>query len=1069
MQATGENRKRVKVMVVDDELHVLDSLSRVIDDELYEVVMAASGEEALSLLERSPVEIIVADYRMPGMNGVQLLKETLKRWPDTVRIILSGYADIQSVIEAINEGGIYRFITKPWDNRELKITLAHAAERYEMAQRNRQLADELKNMLEKNRYTEFLYRNLTEKSFAGIYVIQDGVFRLININAAAYAGYTADELREKPSNLMLVHPDDRDLQKKKAREMLKGISRDPYEFRIVTKNGDVRWIMETLVSIQYEGRPAILGNSMDVTAIKETERKLKDSEDRYRLLTEKALAGIYVIQDGLFCFVNEKAAAYTEYGREELIGTSSKKLVHPEDWERLARQTREMLAGTRTEPYEFRLVTKNGKVRWLMESSIPVMYQGRHAVLANCMDITAQKEVESRLKDNEQALESIIQGTPIPLFVIGRDHRVIYWNRSLEKLSGITAEGMVGTNGQWRAFYREPRPCIADLIVDENTDALAEGGGSGIARSTLIEGAYEAVNFFPNLGDKGRWLHYTAAPVRNAAGEMIGAIETLEDITELKLFEAQLESRLRFEQTLLDAIPQPVYYKDRDGIYLGCNKAYEEFLNISRDRLVGRSVIDVAPQKLAGVYHEKDLELFERPGNQSYQSQVLDSNHGVHDVIFHRATFNGPDGGVAGLIGTIFDVTDLKILERKLRESEELYRMISEKSFAGVYVVQDRVFKFINNTAAAYAGFTAGELEGKPSQTMLVHPDDREMHSSRAREMIKGLRKEPLEFRIMTKDGQVRWIMETLAPIVYEGRPAVLGNSMEITTQKQAEEKLVHAMKQLEKAYEDLASIQAKSVQQQKMASIGQLSAGIAHEINNPMGFISGNLGVLETYAASIESIINIQREALQQPADAERLRAVDREWKRLKIARILDDIHSLIQESIVGADRIKKIVQDLMRFSISDEAEHKPGDINDSLARVLSVLKNDIAKKATLKEEWGKLPHTRCNIGTLSQAFINIITNALQAISGQGEIAVKTWVEDDNIMISVTDTGLGIAEDVLPRIFEPFFTTRDVGEGMGLGLSSAYETVKRHRGEISVKSEVGKGTEVTLKIPVVA
>jgi len=666
---------RAKIVVVDDEPQVLDSVRRVLDGDFYEVLTATSAAEAFLLMERSPAEVIIADYRMPEMNGVQFLKEILRKWPDTVRIILSGYADIQSVIDAINDGQIHKFITKPWDNRELHITIANAVERYEMSRKNKQLMGDLEKLVDKHKDAERLYKNLAEKSFAGIYVVQDGLFKLINDKAASYAGYTAVELLGKPAHSMLVHPDDRESHARQAREMLKGNSENPYGFRILTKDGQIRWIMETLVSIQYEGRPAILGNSMDVTALKETEQKLEDSEDRYRLLTEKSLAGIYVIQDGRFCYVNHKAAAYTEYDRDELIGMSSRSLVHPEDWDKLTRQTREMLTGERTDPYEFRLVTKNGRVRWLMESSVSVTYGGRRAVLANCMDITPQKQMEERL---------------------------------------------------------------------------------------------------------------------------------------------------------------------------------------------------------------------------------------------------------------------------------------------------------------------------------------------------------------------------------------------------------VSILNQLEKAYEDLASVQVKIIQQQKMASIGQLSAGIAHEINNPMGFISGNLGVLETYARNIEAIINIQRNALSRSSTPERLKDLEADWKRLKIDRIFGDIHKLIQESITGAERIKKIVADLMRFSISDEAERKPDDINAGLASVLSILKNDIAKKATLREDWGQLPLTRCNIGQVSQAFMAILKNAVQSISSRGEIRVATRQENDHIVVSISDTGLGIPDDLKDRIFEPFFTTREVGQGMGLGLSTAYDVIKKHNGEIILETEVGKGSTFTIRMPVV-
>lgn len=1066
MNATDEKKERPGILIVDDEVTVLHSINRILDADVYEVFMASSAEEGFAVLKRAPVQVVMADYRMPGTDGVKFLKEVCRQWPETIRMILSGYADIQSVIDAVNEGQIFKFITKPWNNEDLRITIGRAVERYELQRNNSQLVADLRRSLDKLQESKLLYQTLTDKSFAGVYVLRDGRFKYINDKTADYVGYTVEELLDKPA-------------------------------------GD---------------------------------------------------------------------------------------LVYPEDREIAVRQANDIIKGRRKEPHEFRVVTKDGRIRWLIETLVPITYEGGFAVLGNCMDITSQKETEKKLRDSEQALKGIIEGSPIPTFVVGRDLKVLFWNKTLEILSGISAGEVVGTRDQWRAFYSEPRPCMADLIIEGNKEKFAEYYGGISTELPLVENAYEATDFFPSLGESGRWLRFTAAPIENAAGELTGALQTLEDVTFLKNYEAQLAQQIVFEQKLLDAIPLPVFYKDRKGIYIGCNSAYEKFIKIPRGKIIGRSVFDIAPPKLAAVYHAKDEDLFNNPGTQAYESRVIDSSRRVHEIVFQKATFTDPEGNVAGLIGAIFDITELKNLEKKLRESEELhrsiseksfagiyivqdgifkfanamaasyagykseeiigkssnelvysedremqnrnardmlkgirkdpyefrivskdgqlkwliemvspityegrpailgncmdispqqnaemkmkeseerYRLITEQSFAGVYVVQDKIFKFINRTAAGYAGFTPDELEGRPSQAMLVHPDDRQTYTAQSSRMIKGIRKEPLEFRILTKDGQIRWIMETLAPIVYEGRPALLGNSMDITAQKQAEEELVSTMRQLEKAYEELAGIQANVMQQQKMASIGQLSAGIAHEINNPIGFISGNLGVLETYAGSLEKIIRIQDDLVRRTSPHESVAELEEARKKLKIDHILGDIYKLIEESVSGAERVKKIVKDLMTFSMTGDMEHKPDDINGAVTRIIDIMTSEFGKRISFKKSLEPLPPVRCNIGQISQVFMNIMNNAVQAIDGAGEIHVGSRVEGESIYIAVADTGRGIPEDILPRIFEPFFTTRDVGQGMGLGLSTAYEIIKKHKGDISVESKEGRGAAFTVQLPV--
>lgn len=271
---------------------------------------------------------------------------------------------------------------------------------------------------------------------------------------------------------------------------------------------------------------------------------------------------------------------------------------------------------------------------------------------------------------------------------------------------------------------------------------------------------------------------------------------------------------------------------------------------------------------------------------------------------------------------------------------------------------------------------------------------------------------------------------------------------------------------ELENAYNELKIAQGKVIQQEKMASIGQLAAGVAHEINNPTGFIMSNLGTLQKYVDRITEFIRIQTESLAG-LPAESAEAVTQQRKALKVDFITDDLKSLVKESLEGADRIKKIVQDLKNFSRVDEAEMKMADINSGIESTINIVWNELKYKATLKKEYGNIPQTKCNPGQLNQIFMNILVNAAHAIEKQGEIGIRTWAVDNAIKVTIADTGCGIPKDKINRIFEPFYTTKEVGKGTGLGLSIAYDIVKKHNGMIDVKSEVGKGTTFTVTIPI--
>jgi two-component system NtrC family sensor kinase len=276
----------------------------------------------------------------------------------------------------------------------------------------------------------------------------------------------------------------------------------------------------------------------------------------------------------------------------------------------------------------------------------------------------------------------------------------------------------------------------------------------------------------------------------------------------------------------------------------------------------------------------------------------------------------------------------------------------------------------------------------------------------------------------------------------------------------------------LENAYNELKMVQSQVLQQEKMASIGQLAAGVAHEINNPMGFIISNLNTLKRYIERVSEYLTIQTDTVQRCSEKcgnpNILKEIAEKRKTLKIDYITGDLDNLIKESLEGADRVKKIVQDLKNFSRVDESEFKAADINSGLESTINIVWNELKYKATLVKEYGDIPLTVCNSGQLNQVFMNLLVNAAHAIEKQGEIRVRTWFERGLINIAISDSGTGISQENQRRIFEPFFTTKEVGKGTGLGLSIAYDIIKKHNGMIKADSEVGKGTTFTISIPVV-
>ncbi|SKA09330.1 His Kinase A (phospho-acceptor) domain-containing protein [Trichlorobacter thiogenes] len=271
-----------------------------------------------------------------------------------------------------------------------------------------------------------------------------------------------------------------------------------------------------------------------------------------------------------------------------------------------------------------------------------------------------------------------------------------------------------------------------------------------------------------------------------------------------------------------------------------------------------------------------------------------------------------------------------------------------------------------------------------------------------------------------------------------------------------------------QKKYEEtMKAMQAQIIQQEKMASIGQLAAGVAHEINNPMGFITSNLTSLGKYAERLDSYIAALQGSIYSCTNHPGLDELDQLRQKLKVDYIVSDVNELINESLDGANRVRRIVQDLKSFSRLDQAESTHANLNECLDTTINIAWNELKYISTLERQFGEIPEVVCNPQQLNQVFLNLLVNAAQAMEQQGIITVKTWTEPGWVCVSVADTGKGMPKEVQNRIFEPFFTTKPAGKGTGLGLSISVDIIRKHHGEITVDSEAGKGTTFTVRLPV--
>lgn len=277
---------------------------------------------------------------------------------------------------------------------------------------------------------------------------------------------------------------------------------------------------------------------------------------------------------------------------------------------------------------------------------------------------------------DNQRLADIINFLPDATFVIDRDGRVIAWNKAIESMTGIGAEQMLGKSDREYAlpFYGERVPILIDLALNPQEPISDRYDFVDRDNNTLITETY--ISSFQN---DGAYLWAKASPLYDQGGKIIGAIETIRDISKRKKTEKTLLDHLYFLQVLIDAIPTPIFYKDAQGLYLGCNAAFEHSLGISKEQLIGKTVHEIFPPDLSEIYYQADQELFNNPGMQSYEGPMVFADGAVNVVLFNKATFLKADGSLGGLVGTIFNISRLKNVEKALRDSENKLRFLSSQ------------------------------------------------------------------------------------------------------------------------------------------------------------------------------------------------------------------------------------------------------------------------------------------------------------------------------------------------------------------------------------------------------
>jgi two-component system NtrC family sensor kinase len=402
----------------------------------------------------------------------------------------------------------------------------------------------------------------------------------------------------------------------------------------------------------------------------------------------------------------------------------------------------------------------------------------------------------------------------------------------------------------------------------------------------------------------------------------------------------------------------------------------------------------------------------------------------------------------------------------------ERYRYLLANTPAIIYSsVPSGDFKmtFVSENAWRVLGFQPAEMVADPNFWFNhIHPDDVPIiFSSLAQVFVEGQR--TYEYRFQAADGRYLWMHDTLRLIRDEhGQPVeVIGSLTDITQRKLMEDALQRKGEEQQLLIRQLNEAQAQLLQSEKMASLGQLAAGMAHEINNPIGFVSANMNSLRKYVQTLLSVIERYEATWGESFNVTDISAELKKIRReADVDFVKDDLADLVKESLDGLKRVKDIVQSLKDFSRVGESGWQIADLHKGLDSTLEIAGAAFKKRIVVEKRYGKLPLIKCAASDLNQVFLSLLSNAAHAIEASGAVTIETRHSGDWVTLSIRDTGCGIAAEHLPRIFEPFFTTRPVGSGTGLGLSLSYGIVQKHRGRIEVASAPGAGATFTVWLP---
>ncbi len=587
----------------------------------------------------------------------------------------------------------------------------------------------------------------------------DGKFIYINEPACRAHGYTHDEMMNVNINKLII-PEFSQIAQSKIGEVLK-TGDVIFECAHYRKDGSILPLEIHAHTFKMGEEDHVLTICRDITERKQAEELLKN-------ITANSPSSTFIIQDEKFQFVNPRMIESTGYSETELMAMPTDKIIYPEDRQKVRGEVTKVLAGEPITSCEYRGVRKDGSIIWSMGSIVLIKYRGRRAILGTVADLTEQKETEEELRFKGELLDACSD----PIFWYDTDGNPIFFNDATCRIHGYTRDEMMKIN-------------IRDLIVPEYARIVPLKIEEIASKGDAI---FESAHYRKDGSILPLEIHAHVFKLRGLAH----TLSICRDITERKKREMEKEQNAQFLQVLIDSIPLPVFYKDINGVFLGCNTVYSQFIGIEKENIIGKTAYQTAPKELADVYYEKDKELFNNPGTQVYEYKATDAEGKIRDVIFNKATFPNPDGSIGGLVGAIQDITERKRVEEALRLSEMNFRNSMDNSPLGVRIEgAGGETTYTNRRLLDIYGYkNMEEYQSKSPKERLTPESYQAFLAFVSKEQRGEPNPEEYEISIIRTDGSIRHLEVFRKKVFWDSKYQFQMLFNDITERKQAEEAL---------------------------------------------------------------------------------------------------------------------------------------------------------------------------------------------------------------------------------------------------------------------------------------